>query len=92
MIRSWANRRTQRFAEQGKGRFSGLDQSLAHRRLKLLDEAESLADLTGLASIGLHKLAGDRRGQWAININGPWRICFRFASGEARDVEIVDYH
>jgi proteic killer suppression protein len=28
----------------------------------------------------------------SIRINGQWRICFRWASGDAWDVEIVDYH
>jgi len=27
-----------------------------------------------------------------MTVNGPWRICFRFARGDAHDVEIVDYH
>ncbi len=43
-------------------------------------------------SVGLHKLAGSRKGLWAMTVNGPWRICFRFADGDAWDVEIVDYH
>ncbi len=92
MIKSWANRATQRFAEEGKGRFPGLDESLARRRLRLLDEAERLQDLTGLASVGLHKLRGDRSGQWAISAGGPWRIKFEFRGGHAWNVEIVDYH
>ncbi len=28
----------------------------------------------------------------ALTINGPWRLVFRFADGDAHDVEIVDYH
>jgi hypothetical protein len=56
VIKSWANRSTQRFAEEGRGRFSGLDETLARRRLRLLDEAERLEDLTGLSSVGLHRL------------------------------------
>jgi toxin HigB-1 len=60
VIRSWANRSTQRFAEEGKSRFSGLDEALARRRLRLLDEADRLEDLTGLASVGLHRLHGNR--------------------------------
>ncbi len=92
MIKSWANRATQRFAEERKGRFRGLDETLARRRLRLLDEAERLADLTGLASIGLYKLKGSRRNQWAISAGGPWRITFEFRDGHAWNVEIVDYH
>jgi proteic killer suppression protein len=43
-------------------------------------------------SAGLQKLSGDRKGQWAMIINGPWPLCFRFEDGHAWDVEIVDYH
>ncbi len=92
MIKSWANRATQRFAEDGKTRFSGLDEALARRGLQLLDQADRLADLTGLASVGLHRLQGDRKGQWAILAGGPWRISFEFRDGHAWNVEIVDYH
>ena len=92
MIKSWANRSTQRFAEEGKGRFSGLDKALARRRLRLLDEAERLEDLTGLSSVGLHRLRGTRRAQSAISAGGPWRIIFELRDGHAWNVEIVDYH
>ena len=61
-------------------------------RLNVLNAARSLDDISPLRSIGLHKLTGDRRGQWAMTINGPWRLCFRFENGDAYDVEIVDYH
>ena len=37
-------------------------------------------------------LSGDRKGQWAMTINGPWRLCFRFENGDAYDVEFCDYH
>ena len=40
----------------------------------------------------LHKLKGDRKGQWAMTVNGRWRICFEFRKGDAHEVEIVDYH
>ena len=75
---------------RGKGRFPGLDEALARRRLRLLDEAERLEDLTGLASAFTAFAA--RRGQWAISAGGPWRITFEFRDGHAWNVEIVDYH
>ena len=40
----------------------------------------------------LHALGGDMRGYWAVRISGNWRIVFRFAHGEAVDVDLVDYH
>jgi toxin HigB-1 len=92
MIRSWANSATRRFAESGRSKFSGMDVEVAAKRLAALNAATSLADLTPLKAIGLHKLAGSRKDQWAVAINGPWRVCFRFKNGDAWEVEIVDYH
>ena len=68
-----------------------MDVEAAETRLAALEAATSLADLGPLKAIGLHKLAGARRDQWAITINGPWRLCFRFKDGDAWEVEIVDY-
>jgi proteic killer suppression protein len=93
MIISWANSRTRRFYEDGKiSKFRSLDSDAADELLAILDAAESLKDLSLLKSVGLHKLSGNRAGQWAMRVNGPWRICFRFKDGDAYDVEITDYH
>ncbi len=64
---------------------------MARRRLQLLDQARRLEDLTGLSSVGLHKLRGARK-QWSISAEGLWRITFTFRDGDAWEVEIVDYH
>ncbi len=92
MIKSWANSATRRFAEEGKSKFAGFDIEKAEDLLAALNAAAALADLSPLKSVGLHKLTGDRKGQWAMTVNGPWRVCFRFEDGHAWDVEIVDYH
>lgn len=60
--------------------------------LLALNVAKSFGDLSPLRSVGLHKLKGDRRGQWAMTVNDRWRICFEFRKGDAHEVEIVDYH
>jgi len=93
MIRSWANAATRRFGEDRKtSKFRSLDAGAAHDLLAALNAATSLKDLSPLKSVGLHKLKGDRKGQWALTVNGPWRICFRFKDGDAYDVDVVDYH
>ncbi|MXN46848.1 plasmid maintenance system killer protein [Shinella kummerowiae] len=92
MIKSIADTATRQFLETGKSRFSGLDAAKAMARLNVLNAARSLDDISPLRSIGLHKLSGNRKGQWAMTINGPWRLCFLFENGDAYDVEIVDYH
>ena len=92
MIRSIKGSETRQFIERGKSKFRGLDADLARQRLAELNVASTLSALRPLRSVGLHKLKGDRAGYWAINVNGPWRIVFRFKEGNAHEVEIVDYH
>jgi proteic killer suppression protein len=93
MIKSFATTRTERLFHTGASKFpKGLDGRRALVLLRMLDAAPSLQAISPLKSMGLHPLKGDRQGQWAITVSGPWRICFRFADGDAHDVEIVDYH
>ena len=93
MIQSLANSRSRRFYEDGKtSKFRGMDVEAAEDLLAALDAAISLRDLSPLKSVGLHKLTGNRKGQWAMTVNGPWRICFKFKNGNAYEVEITDYH
>ena len=73
-------------------RFRGLDLDAAVDLLLALNVAKALSDLSPLKSVGLHKLKGDRKGQWAMTVNGPWRICFEFRGNDAYNVEIADYH
>jgi proteic killer suppression protein len=93
MIRSWRNSATRKVWEgERPNQFRGLDFEAAIDLLLALNVASALGDLSPLKSIGLHKLKGDRKGQWAMTVNDRWRICFEFRKGAASDVEIVDYH
>lgn len=93
MIRSWRNTASRRIWNGNvPNRFRSLDADAAVDLLLALNVAETLQDLSPLKSTGLHKLKGARRRQWAMTVNGPWRICFEFRDGDAYDVEIVDYH
>jgi toxin HigB-1 len=89
MIKSIKGAATQRFIAQGKSRFSGLDEDLARQRLAELNAATSLDSLSKLSSVGLHKLKGSLRPYWSIDVNGRWRILFKFDAGE---VHITDPH
>lgn len=40
----------------------------------------------------LHPLRGDRIGQWAVKVNGNWRVIFHFHHGDAEVVDYIDYH
>lgn len=93
MIRSFADPESERLFATGKSR--RLPPEIHRRalmRLAQLDAATCVEDLRLPPSNRLEALAHDRAGQWSIRINDRWRVCFRFTSGDAFEVEIVDYH
>lgn len=93
MIRSWRNAATRKVWDgEQPNQFRGLDFDHAIDLLLALNVAKSLNDLSPLKSVGLHKLKGDRKNQWAMTVNQRGRICFEFSKGDAFNVEIVDYH
>ena len=73
-------------------RFSGGVYRSARRKLLLLDVADCIDDLRIPPGNRLEKLKGNRKGQYSIRVNERWRVCFLFSAGDARHVEIVDYH
>jgi proteic killer suppression protein len=64
----------------------------AERKLTMIDAAATMEFLKSPLGNRLERLRGDRTGQWSIRINAQWRVCFKYADGNASDVEIVDYH
>ena len=67
-------------------------QAIARRKLRMLNNAQSPADLRAPPGNRLEALKGERKGQFSIRINNQWRICFVWQDGQASQVEIVDYH
>lgn len=67
-------------------------QEIARRKLRMLNNAQSLSDLRIPPGNRLERLRGDRSGQHSIRINDQWRICFEWRDSDAYEVEIVDYH
>ncbi len=65
---------------------------VARRKLRQLVIAGRLEDLRVPPGNRLEALKGGRAGQHSIRINDQWRLCFRWTSAGAEDVEIVDYH
>ncbi len=46
----------------------------------------------GLPGLNLHPLKGDRDGTWAVQVNGNWRVTFRFVGPDVSGVNYEDYH
>ena len=93
MIRSFADRETE-LVWQGirSKRLPQNVQVAGLRKLRLINRAETVAELRSPPGNRLEALRGDRDGQWSIRINEQWRICFRWVNDNAENVEVVDYH
>jgi len=62
------------------------------RRILARLEAAQLATDMDLPGYRLHALKGELRGWYAVTVSGNWRVIFRFADGDALDVDYIDYH
>jgi proteic killer suppression protein len=93
MIQSFRDKETKRINERIRSSVLPNDiQQIAHRKLRMINNAQNLNDLRIPPANRLEKLYGKRVGQYSIRINQQWRICFEWRDGNAYNVEIVDYH
>jgi toxin HigB-1 len=67
-------------------------QHIGRRKLRMLNNSVDLADLRIPPSNRLEKLSGGLKNFYSIRINDQWRIIFKWNSGTASEVEIIDYH
>ena len=92
MIKTFADKQTQKLFEGGSPRKYRAFQQQAERKLQMLDMAVTLSFLRSPPGNRFEALSGGREDQYSIRINQQWRLCFSWVDGEAFDVEITDYH
>jgi proteic killer suppression protein len=92
VIRSFRCKETGKLFHRQQNRKFGNIGTVARRKLRMLDDAESLEDMAAVPGNRLEALGGNRKGQHSIRINDQWRLCFIWREGAAESVEIVDYH
>jgi proteic killer suppression protein len=92
MIGSFQHKGLKDFWEKGSRK--GIPPAMAPRIERVLDAMDAATDVSqlNLPGFNLHQLKGDRKGEWSIWVSGNYRITFRFAQGEACDVNLEDYH
>lgn len=92
MIRSFKTRALKRLYE--KGDQSGISPdhvARVKRILAHLDVATKPKDMD-LPGWRQHRLSGNYRGFWSVDVSGNWRIIYRFKEAEPCDVRYVDTH
>jgi|SaaInlV_150m_DNA_6_1039752.scaffolds.fasta_scaffold89201_2 toxin HigB-1 len=98
MIESYGNAEAQKVFEDGKSK--KLPPPLLKRAIQLLDIMDNVEGLDDLKlksfppDIRLHKLKGEMKGRYAIDINkiDGWRITFNFRDNKFVQVAIENYH
>jgi proteic killer suppression protein len=93
MIASFGSKETE--AVWNGQRVKGLPiavQNVARRKLRMINNSQSLNDLRVPPGNRLEKLSGNLEGVYSIRINDQWRITFGWSEGNAFDVRITDYH
>jgi len=92
VISSFQSKALGQLFEKGTSRLMKASlQSRAVLILDILDQAEVLSDLN-LPGLDFHPLKGHRPTRYSVHINGPWCITFEFSDGEARRVNLEQYH
>jgi len=64
----------------------------ARRKLLYLHDAAELIDLRVPPGNRLEVLKGKLAGYHSIRINDQWRVVFQWEGGNARNVQVIDYH
>ena len=65
-------------------------ETVATRKLAMLDAAKTLEFVRSPLGNRLEALKGDRAGQWSVQINDQWQLCFVWTDAGPAQVEIDD--
>ena len=65
-------------------------QNVGRRKLRMLNNSQTITDLRIPPSDRLEKLSGNLDGFYSIRINNQWRIIFQWIEGQSELVKIVD--
>jgi proteic killer suppression protein len=93
MILSFGSKDTERIWNGERLKHMPIEiQQAGRRKLRMLNNSQTVGDLTIPPSNRLEKLSGNLKDFYSIRINDKWRIIFKWQNNNALEVEIVDYH
>ena len=91
-IKTFKHKGLQKFFESGTK--IGIQVAHANKIGRVLDRLNSATEAKDMNAPGydFHQLKGKLAGFYSVYVNGNWTIIFQFENGEARNVNLVDYH
>lgn len=92
MIKTFKHSGLERFFLNGVKK--GIQAKHSSKLEDILDILDAASDIKDMAFPGsaLHQLKGKMKPLWSVKVSGNWRIVFKFESGDAYDVDYLDYH
>ena len=92
-IESITHKGLRRFFETGNAKGLVGDANRIRKMLAYIDAVGSFDELAAPPNYGLHQLAGDRAGRWAMTVTKNWRLTFiRIDGTTIADLDPEDYH
>ena len=84
-----------RLVEDDNPRF--LDHGIARRVRRVLTMLVLAENIDGFISDAppgwrVHRLSGNRQGEWSVSVSGNWRITFAEQDGYIERLDLEDYH
>lgn len=91
-IKTFKHKGLKKFFEHGTK--AGIQPAQASKIGLILDRLDAATEVKDMNFPGsdFHALHKDLEGFYSVHVNGNWTVIFRFSSGEATDVDLVDYH
>lgn len=91
-ITTFKNKGLKQFFETGAK--AGIQAAHASKIQRILDRLNAATEVKDMNAPGydFHPLKGTLAGFYSVHVNGNWTIIFQFENGEAKNVDIVDYH
>lgn len=92
MIQSFNHRGLELFFT--KGSYKAIPAQYAARIERILDRLDAAIEPNDMNLPGykFHGLKGSKKGRYAVNVSGNWRLTFCFDGDSAVDVDLEDYH
>lgn len=92
MIVSFGSKDTEKIWDGERVKSLPVDiQNSGRRKLRMLNNSQSLLDLRIPPSNRLEILRGKLKNYHSIRINDQWRIIFKWKNGHSEEVKILDY-
>ena len=91
-IKTFKHKGLKKFFESGVK--ADIQAAHANKLRRILDRLNAATEAKDMNAPGydFHPLKRELAGFYSVHVNGNWTIIFQFENGEAKNVDLIDYH